>query len=278
MRWWKYMTPSNLYDSARVLYHMLPRYIFVKLSLFLIASTTPVVEAQTLQGYVVDALSGDSLVDVHVVNVTRGIGTVTNTSGYFGIAVRADDSLRVSLTGYQTQTTTVDSKLLLIKLMPDTILLREIRVLANRVNMYWDTTAQPLRLPGVPHVEKPVRIKPMTWKWGQTSSPGDAPQMLTQQVGGALLGPISYFMPYERDLRKYERIRQEDYAQQGYRQAISNEETRKQLMNSFQLTMHQYDSLLTVFNQEHLALIKGASQEETAGMLFRFFNDATNRK
>ncbi len=50
------------------------------------------------------------------------------------------------------------------------------------------------------------------------------------------------------------------------------------LFNSSWVTIlsepHKYDSLLIVFNRQHLALVEGAGREEALGILFRFFNDA----
>ena len=232
------------------------------------------VDAQVVRGQVIDAISGDSLVDVHVTNVARGTGTVTNTSGYFRIATQATDSLRFSSTGYRSRVIVAPSGLARVRLMPDTILLPGISVLANRVTMYRDTTAQPLRLPGVPHVENPVRVKPMTWTWGRKGITDDFLQASLAPVNGVLQGPISYFMRYEKDQRKYEQVQETAFAQRNYRQVVSDEATRALFTREFQLTDTQYDSLLIVFNREQLALVEGTSREAVIGILFRFFNDA----
>lgn len=232
--------------------------------------------AQTVQGYVLDALSEDSLADVHVLNIDRKTGTITDAGGYFRTAAQIGDSLRFSSTGYRTQTAVVNRSLMIIRLLPDTVMLQEIRVLANRVTMYRDATAQPLRLPGVPFVENPVRSKPMTWTWGRKNFSEDAP--VTLQLSASLSGPISYFMGEEKDQRKYERELEAAVAQRGYHQAINDEATRKLLVNQFQLTDRQYDSLLILFNQEQLRAVDGASQEEAFAAIFWFFSDALRPK
>ena len=155
-------------------------------------------------------------------------------------------------------------------------MLQEVRVLANRVTMRRDTTAQPLRLPRVPFVENPVRVKPMTWTWGRKNFSEDAP--MTLGLSASLSGPISYFMRDEKDQRKYERELEAAVAQWGYRQAINDEATRKLLVNQFQLTDRQYDSLLVLFNREQLRSVDGASREEAFAALFWFFSDALRSK
>ena len=256
---------------------MLLKYIAYYLAWLPVAIAPLTINAQVTQGHVVDALSGDSLSDVHVTNVTKKTGATTNSAGYFRILTRTDDSLRFSSIGYESQTV-ASARRLLVRLLPDTILLPGIRVLANRVNMYRDTTAQPLRLPGVPHVANPVRVKPMTWTWGRKNFSEDASPVPVLGVSASLSGPISYFMRYEKDQRKYEREQQAASDQQGYRQAVSDETTRKLLMNQFQLTDHQYDSLLVIFNQAQVGSVKGASREEVIDRLFWFFRIALRPK
>ncbi len=227
---------------------------------------------QTVQGHVFDSLSEDALVDVHVLNINRSAGAVTDAHGYFRMVAQTGDSLRFSSTGYRAQTAVVDRRPMIIYLLPDTVMLQEIRVLANRVNTYRDTTAQPLRLPGVPFVENPVRVKPMTWTWGRKNFSEDAP--VTLQLSASLAGPISYFMGYEKDQRKYERALEVAKAQRGYNQAVNDATTRKLLVNQFQITDRQYDSLLILFNQERSQSVAGVTQEEAFAAIFWFFSDA----
>ena len=247
------------------------------LSVLFSALVSLTVRAQTVQGYVIDALSKDSLADVHVRHLNELTGTVTDVRGYFRTIAQIGDSLRFSSTGYRAQTAVVDRRPMIIRLLPDTIMLQEISVLANRVNMYQDTaTNQPLRLPGVPFVENPVRVKPMTWTWGRKNFSDDAPPSLGPNA--SLAGPISYFMGYEKDQRKYERELEAAVAQRGYNQAVNDETTRKQLVNQFQLTDRQYDSLLIIFNQERSRSVEGATQEEAFAAIFWFFSDALRPK
>lgn len=252
---------------------MLLKYAIVLLTSFFVLASRQT-EAQVAQGYVIDALSKDSLADVHVTHITQGNGTVTDIHGYFRTAAHPDDSLRFSFTGYRSQTVKATYHPMVIRLLPDTVMLDEIRVLANRVNMYRDTTAQPLRLPGVPFVKNPVRVKPMTLTWGRKNFSKDAPPSAMLGTDVSLAGPISYFMGYEKDQRKYERELEAADAQRGYRQAINDEATRTLLVDQFKITDHKYDSLLVLFNQEQLELVQGVSREEAFAAIFWFFSDA----
>ena len=201
-----------------------------------------------MQGYVVDALSGDSLVDVHILNAARRTGTVTDATGYFSTADQAGDSLRFTSTVYQSQTLLATARHILVKLIPDAVMLHEVSALANRVNMNRDTLRQPIRLPGVPYVKNSVRVKPMTWTWGRKDFSADAAELPVIGINASLRGPISYFMRYKKDQKKYEREQQFAVAQQGYHEALSDEAIRTLLIHEFKLTDGVYDSLLVRFN------------------------------
>jgi hypothetical protein len=144
--------------------------------------------------------------------------------------------------------------------------------------MYQDETNQPLRLPGVPYVEHPTRVKPGSWTWGRKNFSKDAPPWSPLAFNASLAGPISYFMGYEKDQRKYERELAAASAQQGYQQVINGEGTRELLSKQFHLTDRQYDSLLVQFNQQKLELVQGASQGEAFAAILWFFNDALHRQ
>ena len=230
------------------------------LSLWLLALASFAVKGQTVQGYTLDALSADSLANVHVLNINQKTGTVTDARGCFRTAAQVGNSLRFSSTGYRTQTAVVDYRPVIIRLLPDTVMLQEVRVLDNRVTMRRDTTAQPLRLPGVPFVENPVRLKPMTWTWGRKNFSDDALPMLG--LNASVAGPISYFMRQEKNQRKHERALEVAAVQRGYHQAVSDEANRKLLVDQFQLTDRQYDSLLVLFNQKQLRSVMGQAKKK----------------
>ena len=251
---------------------MHPWYVTV----FLFLLTIEPAAAQRYHGSVVDVFSRDSLADVHVVNIRRNTGSFTDTQGYFSMIANPGDSLRFSLVGYQSQMISVNRLPSLIAMVPDTVLLPEVRVLANRINMRRDITRTPVRLPGVPAVEKPERVKLMTWTWGKKNHSEEV--LPTVGLSGSLSGPISYFMGYERKQRKYEQVQQEAEDQQSYRQVISDLEVREQLMNSFRLTDRQYDSLIVIFNQHHLTLAERVSPEEVTSTLWWFFSRALEDK
>ena len=234
--------------------------------------------AQVARGYVVDALSGDSLVNVHITNLTDGTGTVNGARGYFRVLSRADDSLRFSSVGFRPLVLRSADASGLVKMVPDTVVLPGIRVLANRVNLYRDTAAQPLRLPGVPYLENPVRPRPMTVTWGRKNFSEDAPPpTMLLEVSASISGPISHFMRYEKDQQKYEREQQASVDQRGYRRVLHDEDIRTLLTTEFNLTEAQYDSLLIIFNQQQAKTMYGVKQEEAVGLLFRFFNDQLRR-
>lgn len=257
---------------------MLSQYTFGLLATLFVGMLGSVANAQLVRGYVVDAVSKDSLTGVHVIRVGRGVGTVTDSRGYFRMSAPTGDSLHFSATGYRAQTVAAGHPLTRIYLLPDTVMLSEVQVVAERILTFHNKINRPLRLPGVPYVEHPTRVKPGSWTWGRKNFSKDAPPWSPLAFNASLAGPISYFIGYEKDQRKYERELATASAQRGYRQAIDDETTRTLLTEQFRLTDHQYDSLLILFNQRELKLVQNAKREEVFATLLWFFNDALHRQ
>lgn len=85
-------------------------------------------------GYVVTADSLKPIRNTHVISKMAHCGTITNHQGKFHIQARQTDTLWVSCIGYSRRLVAIDSTLtsadtLVIRLLPETITLREVTVL-----------------------------------------------------------------------------------------------------------------------------------------------------
>jgi len=61
-------------------------------------------QSSTINGYVKDALSGESLINAQVFNLSQHKGVLSNNYGYYNIQFKIGDTLRFSYLGYETST------------------------------------------------------------------------------------------------------------------------------------------------------------------------------
>ena len=110
-------------------------------------------------GYVVTADSLHPIRNTHVISKMAHYGTITDRQGRFRIQARQVDTLWVSCVGYTRRLITIDSTLttadtLVIRLLPETITLREVTVLP--FSNYEDFKQM---LVTMPSIETPDEIK-----------------------------------------------------------------------------------------------------------------------
>ena len=110
-------------------------------------------------GYVVTADSLHPIRNTHVISKMAHYGTITDRQGRFRIQARQVDTLWVSCVGYTRRLITIDESLtasdtLVIRLLPETITLREVTVLP--FSNYEDFKQM---LVTMPSIETPDEIK-----------------------------------------------------------------------------------------------------------------------
>ena len=110
-------------------------------------------------GYVVTADSLHPIRNTHVISKMAHYGTITDLQGRFRIQARQVDTLWVSCVGYTRRLITIDESLtasdtLVIRLLPETITLREVTVLP--FSNYEDFKQM---LVTMPSIETPDEIK-----------------------------------------------------------------------------------------------------------------------
>lgn len=83
-------------------------------------------------GYTVNAIDSSAIPNSHIINLSKGTGTVSSVDGSFALRVRDMDTLRFSCVGFQDYFLQINASLLrpdlIITLMRDTILMDELRV------------------------------------------------------------------------------------------------------------------------------------------------------
>ena len=108
------------------------KYVFVLV--VLLFALLPV-KAQQINGYVVDAQTGDSIPFASVVYKGHGVAAVSNLNGHYSIARYNGWALTFSAVGYEPRTVVIAAntpKVLNMSLKPDTKVLKEVTVKAKR--------------------------------------------------------------------------------------------------------------------------------------------------
>ena len=80
-----------------------------KLVVLLFISLTSKAQNQeiTINGLIIDALSGKVISNAHVLNINTHKGTITNQRGYFELKAMATDSIRISYISFETKVISV---------------------------------------------------------------------------------------------------------------------------------------------------------------------------
>jgi len=85
-----------------------------------------------LTGYAISATDSTTIPNVHVLNLSKGTGTVSSSDGSFELYVRNRDTLKLSCVGMRDRYLHINASIirpdLLILMMPDTILMDEVRI------------------------------------------------------------------------------------------------------------------------------------------------------
>ena len=83
-------------------------------------------------GYVLHAQEGSAVANVHILNLTRGTGTVSSIDGSFELHVRNLDTLKFSCIGLRDQyyfiNTNIQLPKIFVYLIQDTVMMEEVRI------------------------------------------------------------------------------------------------------------------------------------------------------
>jgi len=85
---------------------MLLRYSYIICFVILFWCKSIIAQNEIIEiykGEVVDLVSSKPLVNVHIVNLNKAIGTVTNREGKFKINAEATDTIHISIIGFKTK-------------------------------------------------------------------------------------------------------------------------------------------------------------------------------
>ena len=112
-------------------------YTYITLSFLLLCISFNSLAQTTIRGNVIDNSTGEPMFSASVVVIETGQGVTTDFDGLFRLDVaRLPVVLQVSFIGYGSETVTVssDREKLIIKLLPDQILIEAAEVVGERIS------------------------------------------------------------------------------------------------------------------------------------------------
>lgn len=226
--------------------------------------------SQSIRGTVMSAEDQAPLQAVHILNLSSGSGTTSLAGGSFFLSASPGDTLLFSAVGFMSYRHAIedDESKLLITLIPEIKMLPGLSIYAEADNANQSGRRKILSVPGLRSLESTQRFAPMTFVWEKRESGFPLPLI---SAGGVLYGPFSYFSKSEKELRKMNEEAKEEDKLGGYLQTIHHHKTRQFLMAHHQLEEQEYDSLIFIFNQERLPLVKGKDPDAVLGFLMVFF-------
>jgi len=201
----------------------------------------------------------------HIINLSTNEGTLSGVTGYFNVAAKECDTLRISFVGYKTLILPVNSEMIgrsiNVILNPDYIELASVWVFSNQKYLVPQRyKGQAMKIPGIsepdPNYEAP---KPGSFRFSDSDQV--LPNYDMPTIGLTLFGPFSYFSSLEKEKRA---AIQAAFATQktiSFARTMALEQTRDLFKTSFNLNDKQLDEIIVKMN-ETLPEIQEMTQPE----------------
>jgi hypothetical protein len=230
----------------------------------------------------VKSTTGDRLPFVHVVNTSQRSVAVTDINGQFTIEAALQDTLDISLIGYQPAQIVVvprhfEQKFSVV-LVEDSILLPGITIFEQSVEPIVKLPERKsMTVTGVRGKEDIVQKGTIRFNMG---TPGQSSEVVPMiGVSASLTGVFTYlydrFSKDGKERRKYAETVKEAYEESAFRALINDQKTVDDLKKQFQLSHSQYERLLTKFNKEYPDAKKMVNKNEIMGLLYYFFSQTS---
>jgi hypothetical protein len=229
----------------------------------LIAGTTTIASGQvTLRGVVVDSASMQPLSDVNISIKTTGPGTVSDIRGAYELNAGERDTIVFSRVGYLTRSLTARSvnQMIIIFLKEENKMLETIEIHDRQV---------PTWLPKLP--------PPNPWTNNTASknfieTPGFQ-GLQTFGPGHVFKGVFSHLPKEEKERKKLEKIRQDNYRARDYVILVNDPEVKGRIMKDYSLSEDEYYRILAIFNEKNKEVIYSLEGNEVIALLLQFYSE-----
>jgi len=187
-----------------------------------------------LKGIVVDDESGDGLSGVHIFAKVAHDGVVADTKGKFSMRVHPQDTLVITMVGYERQ------------LVP----LRYFR--ESTIDIIVQMRSEVIELPGItihgqPNIEYLERSGQNPYKIYQFKPPPDHPD-LDVPIGSLDYGPLSRWGKEAKEKRQLLRIYGDAAKERVFIQTVTSDSVKQVFMYRYDLNDNQYNDFILYFN------------------------------
>jgi hypothetical protein len=215
---------------------------------------------------VVDSASMQSLSNVNIRIKTTGPWVISDIRGAFQLKATENDTVVFSRVGYVTQTipATVLNRMVIVFLKEERRMLDVIEVGEKR----------PVWLPEIPP-ESPWQNP--TYSKNASETPGP-PLIQTFGPGYVIKGPFSRFSKEEKEKRKLQRVREENYRSRNYVSLVNDPEVKGKLMKDYGINEEQYYEGLANFNDKNKDIIYRLEREDVIALLHLYFSERKTDK
>lgn len=231
----------------------------------------------------VESTAGEALPFVHVVNASQKVVVVSDVNGSFEVNASLDDTLSLSLVGFQPERIIVNDnhyqQLLRIVLVEDSVLLPGITIFERPIEPVVKLPEREfMTVTGVRGKEDIVQ-KP-TIRFDMCSPSEAEGGVPTIGVGGTLTGVLTHL--YERfskdgkERRKYAESLKQSQEEAIFNSLIYAHETAEMIKQQYELKQPEYEKLIAAFNLEFPDAKKMSNQSEIWGLLHYFFSQHTS--
>ncbi len=209
--------------------------------IFLILSITTYAQEETVSGKVLNAATDQKLENVHIVNLTQVIGTITNSEGDFNIKAKVNDTLYFSYIGYKPLRVRVTNDWIKfgevkIKMTELGIALEEVIVADVQLTGYLEIDAK--RIPVYNNYRYSISGLNSGYEGG-SRQPGAVNKVL-----GAIFNPADFlyniFSKRSKELRKLRKMKKDD----EIRNLLETKFDRETLMALLQVERLDIDEIL----------------------------------
>ncbi len=236
------------------------KFYFVSIACYLFSISFQS-EAQTIKsGRTVDSHTFEPIAFVFVQSLLTKSFAMTNENGEFQLSCAIGDSIIVSMLGYNRKRLLVgtSNQPLLIILSKNQTLLPEISIYGDIKPQGKESWFESIRLP-----------KPYD---NPTYKPGNDYTMQTFGPGYTIIGPFSYFLKSEKEKRKLKRVKEENRNTVVYRTVLSDPETKKIIMNHFNISQEKYEARIEKFTIDYPEAVYSKSKTELMDLLYYYFS------
>jgi hypothetical protein len=192
----------------------------------------------------------------HVLNLNKGLGSVSGEDGFFSLPADIGDSIRFSFIGYSTLIVAVTDEILnrelTVSMKPDYIELPSIWVFSNpKYKVPKKPILPTFRMGPLPEYKntKPVDPGDFVFKPFAATKP-DGQSITTLGPSITLYGPFTYLSKEEREKRKAEEAYLKTYETISFAKLMALKETRNILKTRYELNDSELDKLIVLMNKE----------------------------